>query len=92
MRAPEILKFSIRGFSPKRMAYLLVLVSALLWPLHFRADWRGEEYLGEVAFGLLIATFVLGLLIPRGNKRRLLPLPSLLALLVFIIHSLVSKM
>ena len=90
MRALDLLKFSIRGCSPKRMAFLLVIMSALIWPLHFRADWRGDEYLAEVAFGLLIATFVLGLLIPRTDKRRLLP--SLLAFLVFILHSLVCKL
>jgi len=45
--AATIFKFShftIRGFSARRLAYLLSFISTLLVPLHWRADWQGDGY------------------------------------------------
>ena len=84
MRTSEHLKFAVRGFSPKRMAYMLVLISAGFWPFHFRADWRGDEYLSLLALVCMMAAFVLGYFVPRSDKKRFLP--AVLGLFVLMIH------
>jgi len=45
MKLSHNLRFTVRGFSAKRMAYLLIGISALLIPFHWRADYQGDAYL-----------------------------------------------
>lgn len=84
MKLPGRLRFYARGFSAKRMAFGFVFISVVFWPLHFRADWKGDEYLTDLAFGCLVAAFGLGYLIPRTDKKRFFP--AALALLVLVVH------
>ena len=90
MRILEQLRFSVRGFSAKRMAFAFVLISVLSWPLHLRADWKGDEYLTELAFGCMVAAFALGYLVPRTDKQRFLP--ASLALLMTVMHWFFCKL
>jgi hypothetical protein len=90
MRIPEHLKFSLRGFSAKRMAFGFVFISALIWPLHFWADWKGDEYLTGVSFACMVAAFGFGYFVPRSDKLRFLP--AALALLVMVVHFLSCKL
>lgn len=78
------------GFSAKRMAYILVGISALLLPFHARADHRGDFYLSCAAFALMVAALVLGLFTPRGTSRRFMP--YILGFVVFIVHGLLQKL
>jgi hypothetical protein len=82
--------FTVRGFSPKRFAYCLVFISALLLPFHAAADDIGDEYLAGVAFACMIAALVLGLFIPRSDRRRFQPF--LLCFGVFLVHGLFQKL
>jgi hypothetical protein len=56
VKLPHDLRFTFSGFSAKRMAYLLVAISALLVPLHWHADYRGDEYLSSAGSALEINT------------------------------------
>jgi hypothetical protein len=86
MSFPTDLRFTVRGFSAKRMAYLLVGISALLIPLHWCANSQGDVYLGEVAFAAMAVTMVFGLYTPRSDAHRFLPFVLSFALLV--VHGL----
>jgi hypothetical protein len=90
MRSSGHLRFSVRGFSAKRMAYLLVAISALLIPFHSRADYRGDEYLAGIAFACMIVALILGLFVPRSDRHRFMPF--LLGFIVFMIHGLFQKL
>jgi hypothetical protein len=90
MKIPYDLKFVVRGFSAKRMAYLLVGISALLIPLHWRSDWQGDTYLSEVAAGATVAALALGFCSPKTDRHRFWPFAVGVAVLV--IHSLLQKM
>jgi len=80
-----ILDFSVRGFSPKRMAYLFTFLSVLLLPFHAVADYRGDEYLTAVSFAFMIIAFVLGLRVSKVDKNRFLPFALALIVCVFFI-------
>ena len=82
-------KFSFRGFSPKRMGYLLGLVSLGFVPVHF-GNSSCEQSCGLTGFVFLTMLFVLTLCLftPRSDKQRFGPF--LFCLLVFIVHSLVT--
>lgn len=90
MRIMQHFRISIRGFSAKRMAYLLVAISALLLPFHARVDGIGDEYLASVAFACMAITLLLGLFIPQTDRRRFLPF--LLCFVVFLIHGFFQKL
>lgn len=72
------MKFSVRGFSPKRMAYLLVGISAVLLPFHAVS----------VALLILFPVLVLGLFTPRSDRHRFLP--QLLGLALFVIYIVIE--
>jgi len=82
--------FSIRGFSSKRMAWLLVVISALLVPLHSRSDYQGDEYICYVAAGAMLAALVLGFCVRKTDRERLLPFAF--GLLLLVVHSLLCKL
>jgi hypothetical protein len=90
MRFIEHIRFSAHGFSPKRMAYLLISVSAVLIAFHSVADYRGDEYLTAVAFALMVAAFVLGFFVPRSDRRRFEP--AMLGFVLLVIHMFLQKL
>ena len=79
-------KFSIKGFSAKRMAYLLDLVSLGFIYVHFSGSCEESE--GISLFGLVdvLAVFVLCRFTPRSDPHRLLPLGF--GLPIFLAHML----
>ena len=67
-------KLSFAGFSPKRVSYALLLISALLLPLHaLTKDYRGDEVLGTAGVLLMGVIFLLCWFIPRTDKNRFVP-------------------
>jgi hypothetical protein len=90
MSVPEHSRFTVRGFSAKRMAYTLVIVSVLLLPFHTWADYRGDEYLAAVAFAFAVIALILGFRIPRNDRRRFLAFA--VGLIVFVFHFLLQKL
>ena len=73
MNASEHLRFSVRGFSANRMAYLLDGIGLALWPLYGRADSLGSTYVVEVALAIVIVVLLLCLFTPRPVRHRWLP-------------------
>jgi hypothetical protein len=90
MNLPQLTKFSVRSFSPLRTAYILVTISALLWPYHLVADWRGDELLAGVAFLFVVAALALGFLTRQSQQSRFRP--AVLALILFLIDWLTLKL
>jgi len=71
MKVPHDLRFTVRGFSAKRMAYVLVSISALLIPFHERADGQGSVYLLEVAFAAMLVALAFSFYSPRTARQGL---------------------
>jgi len=90
MKLSHNLRFTVRGFSAKRMAYLLIGISALLVPFHWRADYQGDAYLAAVALAAMVIALALGFYTPATDRRRFLPFLVGFALLV--IHGLLQKL
>lgn len=90
MRIPEHLRFSLRGFSAKRMAYVLDLISVFLLPFHSHADYMGDAYIAAVAFALTLVALALGFLVPRSDTHRFDPFA--LGLIVFLVHYFLQKL
>ena len=90
MKFPHDLKFTVRGFSAKRMAYLLVGISALLIPFHWRADYQGDAYLAGVALAAMLVALAFGFYSPRTDRHRFLPF--VLGFAVLVVHSLLQKL
>lgn len=81
--------FSLRGFSIRRLAWFLAILNGLLTPLHWWADWRGDEAIGAAAMLLSLLTIVLCFFTSRGSHGRFMPI----AFSVFftINHGLLAK-
>ena len=90
MRFIEHIRFSSHGFSPKRTAYALVSISAVLLAFHSVADYQGDQYLSAVAFVLMLAAFILGFYVSRSDKRRFEP--AMLGFVVLVIHMLLQTL
>ena len=86
MRIPEDFSFAIRGFSPKRMAYLLSAVSLVLVPLHAYVPWEASEVICGGGMMIGFGASLLCWLIPRDAPHRLVP--AALALCAFLGHVL----
>ena len=68
------LKFSIRGFSAKRMAYLLNAVQLwLLCMVNLETYYDAGAGICAVSLTLMVVNLLLGFLCPRGDKGRFLP-------------------
>ena len=90
MKIPCDVRFVVRGFSAKRMAYLLVGISALLIPFHWRSDYQGDAYLADAAAVAMLIALALGFCTPRTDRHRFWPFAIGFAVLV--IHSLLQKL
>ena len=88
MQLMEHFKFSLRGFSPKRMAYLLDLVCLGFVPHHMSSSCEESAGLAGYALVNLLAVFVLCLFTPRSDSRRFLPFA--LGFYVLLMHSMCS--
>jgi len=86
MQISQHLKFSVRGFSPKRMGYLLDLVNLGFVPVHFGASCEQSEGIAISALVNVLAVFVLCWFTPRSDRHRFLPLA--LGLAIFLPHML----
>jgi hypothetical protein len=83
----EHLKFSARGFSPKRIGYLLGLVCFGFLPVHFaNSSCEQSEGLAAFVFGITLVVLVLCLFTPRSEPQRFRPF--IFAFLVLVLHSL----
>jgi len=70
----EHLKFSFRGFSAKRMAYLLLGVQLWLFYLIFQdAYYDSCGGIEAVSLTLMLANLLLGVFCPRNDKGRFFP-------------------
>jgi hypothetical protein len=78
------MRFSVRGFSAKRVAYLLASISAASLVLHFHCDHQTGSNLVAFALLTLLPLLILSLFTPRSDRRRFLP--QLLGLVSFILH------
>jgi len=86
MHISQHLKFSVRGFSPKRMGYLLDLVSLGFVPVHLSASCEQSGGITGFAFFEMLAVLALCLFTPRSDNHRFLPF--VLGFFVFVLHSL----
>ena len=82
MKTTEHPKFSILGFSPRRVAYSAVVLGFLTIPLQFTDDWR----IGAAAFwftvSLILFSGLLCLMLPRSTPKRFYPVVWLLIALI----------
>ena len=86
MNISQHFKFSRRGFSPHRMAYLLDFVSLAVSPLHFFASCDNSGRIYGFALLVCLAVLVLCILSPRGTSHRFLPFG--LGLLITLHHGM----
>ena len=86
MHIAEYLKFSIRGFSPKRMGYLLDLVSLSFVPVHFIVSCKQSGGIACFASFSLLVVFILCVLTTPTDKQRFMPF--VFGIFVVILHSL----
>jgi len=86
----EHIRFAFRGFSPKRFGYLLDCISFGLLFYHSRADWRGDDYLSEIAAAIMFVNLIFGRLTVPTDKGRYWPFVIALWLLIF--HSMLIKL
>lgn len=82
----EDFKFSVRGFSPKRMGYLLNLVSLGFVPVHAHVSCEQSGTIAGFALLLMLATLVLCLFTPRSDPHRYRRFS--LGLFIFLLHSM----
>jgi hypothetical protein len=90
MKSSNYPKFSVPGFSPKRVAYSAVVLGFLTIPLQFTDDWR----IGAAAFwftvSMILLSGVLCLMLPRGKPNRFYPVIWLLIALM--VHMLLAHL
>jgi hypothetical protein len=73
----EHLKFSVRGFSPKRMAFLLLSVQLwLFYSVQTEDYFQSSGGIGALSLTVMLANLLLGFFCPRNDQGRFLPLRS----------------
>jgi hypothetical protein len=83
-------RFSVRGFSAKRMAFGVVFISAALLPFHSVSDYRGDEYLTLTALGFTGVALLLGFQTSRTDRKRFMPFA--VGLIVSVMHFFFCKL
>jgi hypothetical protein len=73
MRIPEQLRFSLDGFSGKRVGSVLAVVSFALVPTHFYASCEESGAVAAIGLTLFFFTGFLSFLVPRGTPHRFQP-------------------
>jgi hypothetical protein len=74
MILPEPLKFTVGGFSPKRVGYALALVSFALVPAHSYVSCEASGAINCIGVILFLITSLLSLTVQRGTPHRFRPL------------------
>lgn len=88
MKFSEHLKFSVLGFSPKRVAYSAVVLGFLTIPLQFADDWRISAAAFWFTASLILVSNLLCLMLPPSTPKRLYPVVWLV--IALIAHMLLS--
>ena len=70
MTIPEHPKFSICGFSGKRVGYVLAFVSFALIPAHFYISCEASGAVAGIGMILFLTTGILSFIVPRGTPQR----------------------
>ena len=84
MNFPRALKFTVLGFSPRRMAYILCALLFALVPLHSHFPCEASEALGGFALMMILIIGGLCWLIPQTVKDWWVP--RVLAFIGFVAH------
>jgi len=85
------LRFSVRGFSPKRVAYLLNGVQ--LWLMYLvttEAHYDAGAGIGCVSASVVAVNLLLGFVCPRNDPRRFFP--CAIALLILIMTDMLTPL
>jgi len=86
MSTPEPFKFSVGGFSVKRVGYALAVANFALVPAHFHVACDGSSEIAGIGIILSLITSLLSVFIPRGTPNRFRPLG--LAIVAFVAHTI----
>ena len=86
MSLPEPLKFSISGFSARRVALMLGGISFGFVPVHYFVSCEGSAATGAAGFTLFAVSSLLCLATPCDTPRRFRPLG--LAFVALVLHML----
>lgn len=89
MKVSEHLKFSVSGFSPKRVADVVAVLGFVGIPLQFAHDWRVGVLAGWFGVFVLFATAILCFMQPGGTSKKFHPFAlSLIAFIgqLFFVH------
>lgn len=81
----DIFKFSVRGFSPKRMGYLLDVVSAGFIPVHMYVSCEQSSGILGFAFLEMLGVLILCLFTRRSEKDRFGPF--VFGFILFLVHT-----
>ncbi len=84
MNIPTPFRFTIGGFSAKRVGYVAALISLAGVPVHFYVSCEMSGTIAEASIVLFLITGVLSLISPRGTPHRFYPL--VLAFIAVIAH------
>ena len=85
------LKFSVSGFSPKRMAWLLVATDLGFLPVQVSTEsWRVNSALSDFAIVVAVSCFLLGIITSKKEKGRFNPAlwASILAIVQYFLQIL----
>ena len=74
MRVSDELKFSVRGFSAKRVSYVLSLIGFVGVPIHAQVSCTASGAIAGTSTYLLVTVGLLTLSIPRNAPNRYRPL------------------
>ena len=85
----EFSGFSVNGFSALRLAYFFTAINALLTPLHWASDWKGDQNLLGAAFFLSLTTLISCFFVVRTSQGRFLP--TALSVMLTINHAMLCK-
>ncbi len=70
MTITEHLKFSIYGFSGKRVGLILAFASIALIPTHPFISCEASEMVAAIGFIILCLTAILAFIVPRGTPHK----------------------
>jgi hypothetical protein len=86
MTIPEHLRFTLGGFSAKRVGYVLVALSFGFVPVHFYVSCEMSGLVAGFGIILFLTTAALSLFVPKGSPNRFRPLAF--AFIAVVMHSL----
>ena len=82
MSIPQPFKYSVSGFSAKRVGYALVVANFALLPAHFQVSCEVSGEIAGIGIILFLITLLLSIFIPRGTPDRFRPLRFAMVALV----------